>query len=75
MSNGEFIKGEIKIRKKFDIELLSELLYYNYKNDDNYNEKYILNALHDNIIYNQTEKEKLLEEAKKKVLEKYNIKL
>ncbi len=75
MSEQSFIDKEIAIRKENDINLLVELLYLYYKNDKEFKEKHVLNALHDNVIYEEKEKEILLEEAKKRLSKKYNIKI
>ncbi len=68
-----FITGEINIRKEHDITLLKDLLYYYYKNSDNYNEKHVLNALHDDVLYEESEKEELLKKAKELLKKEYNI--
>lgn len=75
MIESSFIEGEIEIRKKNDIKLLTELLNYYYLHDNNFNINHVINALHDNIIYDDKEKDNLLKESKKLLLEKYNIKL
>ena len=75
MIESVFIEGEIEIRKKNDIKLLTELLNFYYLHDNNFNINHVINALHDNIIYDDKEKDNLLKESKKLLLEKYNIKL
>ena len=75
MIESVFIEGEIEIRKKNDIKLLTELLNFYYLHDNNFNINHVINALHDNIIYDDKEKDNQLKESKKLLLEKYNIKL
>ena len=73
MKDNNFIEGEIAIRKEHDLNLLKDLLYYYYKNNNNFNEKHVLNALHDNVLYEDEEKEELLNKAKELVIKEYNV--
>lgn len=68
-----FTDGEINIRKEHDLNLLKDLLVYYYKNSDNFNENHVLNALHDNVLYEDDEKEELLKKAKELATKEYNI--
>ena len=73
MKDNNFIEGEIAIRKEHDLKLLKDLLYYYYKNSSNFNEEHILNALHDNVLYEDNEKKELLDKAKELIIKEYNI--
>ena len=75
MDENEFIAGERKIRKKYDLLLLVELLNYYYQNNISFKVSNILNSLQDAIVYDKSEKEELIKEAKKILEDKYNIKI
>ena len=75
MDENEFIAGERKIRKKYDLLLLVELLNYYYQNNISFKVSNIMNSLQDAIVYDKSEKEELIKEAKKILEDKYNIKI
>ena len=75
MDENEFIAGERKIRKKYDLLLLVELLNYYYQYNTSFKVSNILNSLQDAIVYDKSEKEELIKEAKKILEDKYNIKI
>lgn len=75
MDENEFIAGERKIRKKYDLLLLVELLNYYYQNNISFKVSNIMNSLQDAIVYDKSEKEELIKEAKKILEAKYNIKI
>lgn len=67
MTLKEFSKRYAEIRKKYDIQILAELImlyderYANKKNKVPV--EYIYNELHDDLIYNSREKKKIISEA------------
>ena len=73
MKDNNFVEGEIAIRKEHDLNLLKDLLYYYYKNSSNFNEEHVLNALHDDELYEEEEKEELLNKAKELAIKENNI--
>lgn len=73
MSENEFIEGERKIRRKYNLLLLVDLLHYYYQNSSKCNVNNIVNSLQDAIVYDELEKEELVEEAKKILRNKYDI--
>ena len=75
MSENEFIEGERKIRKKYNLLLLIDLLYYYYQNSMYLNVNSIVNSLQDAIVYDENEKKELVKEAKEIFRNKYNIEL
>ena len=75
MSENEFIEGERKIRKKYNLLLLIDLLYYYYQNSMDLNVNSIVNSLQDAIVYDENEKKELVKEAKEILRNKYNIEL
>ena len=75
MSENEFIEGERKIRRKYYLLLLVDLLHYYYQNSSKFNVNNIVNSLQDAIVYDELEKEELVEEAKKILRNKYDIKI
>ena len=75
MSENEFIEGERKIRKKYNLLLLIDLLYYYYQNSTDLNVNSIVNSLQDAIVYDENEKKELVKEAKEIFRNKYNIEL
>ena len=75
MSENEFIEGERKIRKKYNLLLLIDLLYYYYQNSMDLNVNSIVNSLQDAIVYDENEKKELVKEAKEIFRNKYNIEL
>lgn len=75
MDENEFIDGERKIRKKYNLLLLVDLLNYYYKNNVNVEVNNVVNSLQDSLIYKEEEKEEMIREAKKMLLEKYNLKI
>lgn len=75
MSENEFIEGERKIRRKYYLLLLVDLLRYYYQNSSKFNVNNIVNSLQDAIVYDELEKEELVEEAKKILRNKYDIKI
>ena len=75
MSENEFIEGERKIRKKYNLLLLIDLLYYYYQNSTDLNVNSIVNSLQDAIVYDENEKKELVKEAKEILKNKYNIEL
>ena len=75
MSENEFIAGERKIRKEHNLLLLIDLLYYYYQNSVSFDVNKVVNSLQDAIIYDEKEKEELINEAKEKLKNKYNVEL
>ena len=75
MSENEFIESERKIRRKYNLLLLVDLLRYYYQNSSKFNVNNIVNSLQDAIVYDELEKEELVEEAKKILRNKYDIKI
>ena len=75
MSENEFIEGERKIRKKYNLLLLIDLLYYYYQNSMDLNVNSIVNSLQDAIVYDENEKKEFVKEAKEILRNKYNIEL
>lgn len=75
MSENEFIEGERKIRKRYNLLLLIDLLYYYYQNSTDLNVNSIVNSLQDAIVYDENEKKELVKEAKEIFRNKYNIEL
>ncbi len=73
MSTEEFIEGEKKIRIKHQILLLTDLLYYNYVNNSNFDEDKVLNSLQDALVFSKEEKKQLLEKAKENISKMYKI--
>lgn len=67
MTLKEFSKRYTEIRKKYDIQILAELImlyderYANKKNKVPV--EYIYNELHDDLVYNSREKKKIISEA------------
>lgn len=67
MTLKEFSKRYAEIRKKYDIQILAELImlyderYANKKNKVPVD--YIYNELHDDLVYNSREKKKIISEA------------
>ena len=75
MSENEFIDGEREIRKKYNLLLLVDLIYYYYKCNVDIEINNIVNSLQDSLIYESGEREELIKLAKKMLLEKYKISL
>ena len=73
MTLKEFDKRYAEIRKKYDIQILAELIMlYNEKyanKDKKVSKEYIYNELHDDFIYNSKEKIKIISKALKIVNE------
>ena len=75
MDQNKFIEGEKEIRRKYHLLLLVELIKYYYDNKVEIKVNNILNSLQDMVVYNDNEKEKLINDASNYLLEKYNIKI
>lgn len=73
MTLREFEKRYAEIRKKYDIQILAELIMLYDEKYANKEKKvpveYIYNELHDDLVYNSREKKKIISEALKIVNE------
>ena len=67
MTLNEFRKRYAEIRKKYDIQILAELIMLYDERYENKEKKvpveYIYNELHDGLAYNSREKKKIITEA------------